>query len=83
MPRSGSRRGVPDTMWFAPTSRPTFFWDLPGNLTAQLRPNGCLILAGILGSEFERVQSAYAEVGWRLTRTKAVGEWQSGSFVAI
>ncbi len=52
-------------------------------LTARLRPNGCLILAGILGSEFERVQSAYAEVGWRLTRTKAVGEWQSGSFVAI
>jgi ribosomal protein L11 methyltransferase len=56
---------------------------LAGNLTAQVRPKGCLLLAGILGSEFERVQSAYAKVGWRLTRTKAVGEWQSGSFVAI
>jgi ribosomal protein L11 methyltransferase len=56
---------------------------LARDLVAQVRPNGCLILAGILGSEFARVQSAYAEVGWRLTRTKAVGEWQSGSFVAI
>jgi ribosomal protein L11 methyltransferase len=56
---------------------------LAGKLTAQVRPNGCLILAGILGIQFERVQRAYAEAGWRLTRTKAVREWQSGSFVAI
>jgi ribosomal protein L11 methyltransferase len=52
-------------------------------LTGQVRPGGALILAGMLGAEFQRVRAAYAEAGWRLTTTKAVGEWQSGSFVAI
>jgi ribosomal protein L11 methyltransferase len=56
---------------------------LAGTLTAQVRPGGCLILAGILGSEFDQVRSVYVRVGWRLVRTKSVGEWQSGAFVAI
>jgi ribosomal protein L11 methyltransferase len=52
-------------------------------LTRQVKPGGALILAGILKTEFHLVRQVYAKLGWRLTATKAVGEWQSGSFVAI
>jgi ribosomal protein L11 methyltransferase len=52
-------------------------------LAALVAGRGCLVLAGVLVSEFREVRKAYADVGWGLRRTKAVGEWQSGSFVAI
>jgi ribosomal protein L11 methyltransferase len=54
-----------------------------GVLIAQVSEGGCLVLAGVLRSEFERVRQVYAEAGWQLARTRASGEWQSGSFVAI
>jgi ribosomal protein L11 methyltransferase len=54
-----------------------------GRLTAQVRPGGCLILAGILRIEFDRVRAAYESGGWRMTRSRVVREWHSGAFVAI
>lgn len=52
-------------------------------LCALVSPTGHLVLAGVLGTEFDRVQRVYARAGWRMVRTKVSGEWQSGMFVAI
>ncbi|HWQ91714.1 MAG TPA: 50S ribosomal protein L11 methyltransferase [Clostridia bacterium] len=49
-------------------------------ITTQVAPGGLLVLAGILKTEFSQVQRSYEEAGMRLVRSKAKGEWRSGSF---
>ena len=49
-------------------------------IVAQLNPDGTLVLAGILKSEFAQVQSAFEELGLKLTAAKNEKEWRSGSF---
>ena len=47
----------------------------------RLKPEGVLVLAGILATQFPRVVEAYARAGMQLVATKVEKEWQSGSFV--
>lgn len=47
----------------------------------RVKPDGVLVLAGILETQFERVVAAYAGQGLRLVATQVEKEWQSGSFV--
>ena len=49
-------------------------------LVARLAPGGVLVLAGILKQEFRSVEQAYREVGLRMVKSWAQGEWRSGSF---
>ena len=49
-------------------------------IAAQLKPGGTLVLAGILKSEFSRVQKVFAELGLKLAAAKTGNEWRSGSF---
>ena len=49
-------------------------------ILARVRPEGSLVLAGILKTQFAAVQAAYAEAGWRLVRAKTEREWRSGLF---
>ncbi len=49
-------------------------------LLGRLSPNGTIVLAGILETEFAKVRAAYESVGLRLLETKIEREWQSGSF---
>lgn len=51
-----------------------------GKIVAQLKPEGVLVLAGILKSEFCKVQEAFEDFGLRLFCFKIEKEWQSGSF---
>jgi ribosomal protein L11 methyltransferase len=50
-------------------------------IVSRLRPQGWLVLAGILTEQFADVRSAYERAGFRLRRTSLRGEWQSGLFV--
>jgi ribosomal protein L11 methyltransferase len=49
-------------------------------IVAQVNPGGTLVLAGILGAEFSEVETAFADLGWKLSRSKTGKEWRSGSF---
>ncbi len=49
-------------------------------IAAQLNCSGTLVLAGILKSEFQKVQSAFEMSGLKLLSSKAEKEWRSGSF---
>ncbi|MGA3284747.1 MAG: 50S ribosomal protein L11 methyltransferase [Verrucomicrobiota bacterium] len=49
-------------------------------IAAQLKRGGTLVLAGILKSEFSRVQKVFAEFGLKLAVKKTENEWRSGSF---
>ena len=49
-------------------------------IVAQVNPGGTLVLAGILRSEFSGVETAFADLGWKLSRGKTGKEWRSGSF---
>jgi ribosomal protein L11 methylase PrmA len=49
-------------------------------IAAQLEPDGILVLAGILKSEFSEVRRGYEELGLKMVSTKSEKEWQSGSF---
>ena len=49
-------------------------------MVAQLNRGGTLVLAGILKSEFARVQKIYEELGLKLAARKVENEWCSGSF---
>lgn len=51
-----------------------------GRLTAQVKPGGVLVLAGILVEQFPRVQARFEEEGLQLERERARGEWKSGAF---
>ncbi len=50
-------------------------------ILARLQPEGILVLAGILRTEFPQVQRAYEAAGLRLTGSRAEKEWRSGVFV--
>ena len=50
-------------------------------LLARLRPEGVLVLAGILKTEFSEVQRAYEMAGCRLVAGRTEREWRSGAFV--
>jgi ribosomal protein L11 methyltransferase len=49
-------------------------------LLARLHPNGVLIAAGILKTEFAQVQKAFESAGLRLTISRTQNEWRSGTF---
>lgn len=49
-------------------------------ITAQVAPNGWLVLAGILHTEFSSVQQAFETVGFKLVSSRKKAEWRSGSF---
>ncbi len=49
-------------------------------ILSRLQPNGTLVLAGILKSQFPAVRLAYEEKGLTLIRQRMAGEWRSGAF---
>lgn len=49
-------------------------------ILAQLRPEGGLVIAGILKEEFAAVQKAYEDAGLGLIIGKTEKEWRSGCF---
>lgn len=49
-------------------------------ILARLKPGGSLILAGILATEFQKVQHAFESKGLKLRDTKVEREWQSALF---
>jgi ribosomal protein L11 methyltransferase len=49
-------------------------------IVAQLNYGGTLVLAGILKSEFQKVQSAFERSGLKLMSSKSEKEWRSVSF---
>jgi ribosomal protein L11 methyltransferase len=46
----------------------------------RLKPQGQLVLAGILKTQFSRVRKAYESRGFKLRASKVEREWQSGRF---
>jgi ribosomal protein L11 methyltransferase len=50
-------------------------------ILACLRPDGALIAAGILKTEFEQVREAFEGAGMKLTTSRSQDEWRSGAFV--
>jgi ribosomal protein L11 methyltransferase len=50
-------------------------------MLACLHPDGTLVAAGILKTEFEQVQDAFESAGLRLTTSRSQDEWRSGAFV--
>lgn len=46
----------------------------------RVRPDGVLVLAGILQTQFAKVERAYRRAGWRLVTSDVEKEWQSGAF---
>jgi ribosomal protein L11 methyltransferase len=50
-------------------------------ISGLVRPDGELVLAGILRKEFGEVQAAYETLGMRLTASRSEREWRSGAFV--
>jgi ribosomal protein L11 methyltransferase len=46
----------------------------------RLRPDGMLVLAGVLALEFSRVQKAFERLGLKRVASQRAGEWRSGSF---
>ncbi len=46
----------------------------------RLKPDGLLVLAGILETQFAKVSKAYREIGFKLVASEVGGEWKSGSF---
>jgi ribosomal protein L11 methyltransferase len=49
-------------------------------IVAQLKRRGTIVLAGILKSEFWKVQKAYKALGLRMVSCRDEQEWRSGSF---
>jgi ribosomal protein L11 methyltransferase len=49
-------------------------------IAAQLKPDGVLVLAGILKSEFLEVQKEFESLGLKLISSRSKKEWRSGSF---
>ena len=46
----------------------------------RVAPGGTLVLAGILTTQFDLVQSAYGAKGWSLVASREEKEWKSGAF---
>ena len=51
-------------------------------ILGRLKPDGRLVLAGILQSEFGPVRAVYEGLGLRLISRKTVAEWASGAFAS-
>lgn len=49
-------------------------------ILARVKPDGVLVIAGILKREFAEVQRSYERAGWRLIASKVQKEWRSGAF---
>jgi len=49
-------------------------------ILSRLKPDGVLVLAGILNSEFALVQRDYERSGLRLIASRVEKEWRSGAF---
>ncbi|MGC3958200.1 MAG: 50S ribosomal protein L11 methyltransferase [Verrucomicrobiota bacterium] len=49
-------------------------------ILARVKPDGVLVVAGILKREFSEVQSVYEAAGWQLVASKIEKEWRSGTF---
>jgi ribosomal protein L11 methyltransferase len=49
-------------------------------IIARVAPGGTLVLAGILQTEFAKVQSAFEAAGLKLVRRRDEKEWTSGAF---
>lgn len=49
-------------------------------ILACLRPDGALIAAGILKTEFGQLREAFESAGLRLTTSRSQDEWRSGAF---
>jgi ribosomal protein L11 methyltransferase len=47
----------------------------------RVKPDGALVLAGILRTQFDRVAAAYAVEGWALKNSREEKEWKSGLFL--
>ena len=58
----------------------TLLLDERDKILNRLAPEGRLVLAGILASEFELVAHGYQSAGLELIRSAREREWQSGSF---
>ncbi|MEK7781233.1 MAG: 50S ribosomal protein L11 methyltransferase [Verrucomicrobiota bacterium] len=50
-------------------------------ILARVKPDGVLVVAGILKREFSEVQSVYEAGGWKLSASKVEKEWRSGTFI--
>ncbi len=50
-------------------------------ILARVKPDGVLVVAGILKREFSEVQSVYEAADWQLVASKVEKEWRSGTFV--
>ena len=50
-------------------------------IVSRLHRDGALVLAGILRREFAQVCGSYEALGLRLVRSRAEGEWQSGTLI--
>lgn len=50
-------------------------------ILSRVKPDGTLVVAGILKREFSEVQSVYEAAGWKLIASKIEKEWRSGTFV--
>ncbi len=46
----------------------------------RLAPDGSLVLAGILKTQFLQMQTAYEKMGLKLQRSRSLKEWKSGHF---
>lgn len=49
-------------------------------ILARLAPDGTLVLAGILRTQFPKVRRAFEMAGLRLVASRAAKEWRSGAF---
>ena len=49
-------------------------------ILARIKPDGVLVVAGILECEFDEVRRAYEAAGMKLVTSKAQKEWRSGAF---
>lgn len=49
-------------------------------ITNRLKPGGLLVLAGILETQFPKVNRAFKEIGFKLVESEVGGEWKSGAF---
>lgn len=46
----------------------------------RLKPDGTLVLAGILTGQFPKVRAAFERAGMKLVAGRSLGEWRSGAF---
>jgi ribosomal protein L11 methyltransferase len=52
-------------------------------ILARVKPEGVLVVAGILKREFEDVVAAYRTAGMKLVASQAQKEWRSGTFTRV